>query len=375
MNQKIGFAGVLAVCGAAALFTSSCSKKQQGPPPGPHAMSVKTAPAVRQAVPVVIEAFGTTEERMSVDMVPQVSGILLKTFIADGATVTNGQVLFQLDSRDYETRVRQGEGVVAADRANLELSGELVERNKALREKQLIAQADFDVLETKMKAAQAQLGVDEAALAEARLNLARCTITAPLDGICSKRFLHDGNLAAAGMTRLVNIRSYDPITVNFTVSEDYLGILRRAMPEGPVRLEIQPRGETNSYPGVMTFLDNTVSSQSGTILLRGEAPNADLKLWAGQFVAVRILAGQVPDAVMVPEGAVQLGKMGTYLFVVTKANTAELRPVRTGVRHDGLIQIIGGVEPGENVVVLGQLMLFPGAPVADMAQADNRSAP
>jgi multidrug efflux system membrane fusion protein len=354
--------------------TSSCAKKPQGQPPM-HAMSVQTAPALQQDVPVIIEAFGTTEDRLSVDVVPQVSGVLLKTFIKDGAVVTNGQILFQIDPRDYESRVRQGEAMVAADRANLELNDELVVRNKGLLDKQLIAQTDYDVLATKMKATRAQLEMDEAGLVQARLNLSRCSITAPLDGICSRRFLDDGNLAAAGMTRLINIRSYDPISLNFTVSEDYLGVLRQAMARGPVRLEIQPRGETNSYPGVLTFLDNTVSMQSGTILLRGEAPNADLKIWAGEFVGVRILAGQVQNAVMVPEGAVQLGKMGSYLFVVTKANTAELRPVKTGIRYGGLIQAVSGVEAGETVVVLGQLMLVPGAPVVDLSKADKRSMP
>ncbi len=375
MTQKIGIATLLATCGmATVLFTSSCAKKKEAPPP-PHPMAVQTAAAVQQDVPIVIDAFGATEERMSVDLVPQVSGLLIKTFITDGARVTNGQALFQIDPRDYEARVRQGEGLVVADRANLVLSGELVDRNNALLEKQLISQTDYDVLQTKRTAAQAQLEMDEAALAIARLNLSRCTITAPLDGVCSKRFLDDGNLVAAGLTRLINIRSYDPITLNFTVSEDYLTLLRQEMAAGPVNLEVQPRGDTNRYPGTLTFLDNTVSPLTGTILLRGTAPNPELKLWSGQFISVSILAGQVPNAVMVPEGAVQFGKMGPYLYGVTKANTAELRPVRPGVRYGGLIQIVEGVEPGETVVVLGQLLLFPGAPVQDSSRTEPRSAP
>ena len=374
MKQKSSFPALFAACGVLVLFAGACAKKQQGPPPA-RSMAVQAAPAVRLDVPVLIEAFGVTEDRLSVDVAAQVSGTLMKTLIRDGAVVTNGQVLFQIDARDYETRVRQGEGLVAADRANLELSRELLERNQTLKEKQLIAQTDFDVLQTRVKATQAQLEVHEAALAEARLSASRCTITAPMDGICSRRLIDDGNLVAAGQTRLINIRSYDPISVTFSVSEDYLAILRQALARGPVRLEIQPRGETNRYPGVVTFLDNTVSTQTGTIQLRGEAPNPELKLWAGQFSEVRLFAGEVKEAVMVPEGAVQLGKMGPYLFVVTKDGTADLRPVRTGVRHAGLVQVIGGVEPGESVVVLGQLMLFPGAPVMDLSQADKRSAP
>lgn len=374
MNRKVSLVCMRVACGAMVLAAGSCLKKKSGPPPA-HPMAVQAAPAVKMDVPVTIRAFGTTEPRMSVDLVPQVSGMLITTFIADGAVVTNGQPLFQLDPRDYEARVRQGEALVAADRANLELSRVTLDRNQPLLAKQLIAQENFDTIKTRLAAAQAQLQADEAALDQARLNLSRCRIAAPLAGVCSKRYLDDGNLAAAGQTRLINIRSYDPITVNFTVSEDYLAILRRALAEGPVRLDIQPRGDTNSYPGALSFLDNTVSSQTGAILLRGQAPNPELKLWAGQFVEVRLAAGLIRDAVMVPEGAVQLGKQGPYLFAVSKENTADLRPVKVGVRHENRIQILGGVEPGESVVVLGQLMLAPGAPVIDVSRADGGKTP
>jgi len=126
----------------------------------------------------------------------------------------------------------------------------------------------------------------------------------------------------------------------------------------------------------LVFLDNAVNLQTGTILLRGQVPNPDRKLWAQQFIDVRILAGIARDAVMVPESVVQFGKDGPYAFVVTKDNKAELRLVQPGVRYDNLLQIIDGVAPGEKVVVLGQLMLYPGASVAEAAQqAPSGKAP
>jgi len=155
--------------------------------------------------------------------------------------------------------------------------------------------------------------------------------------------------------------------VEFSVSEYYLHLLRREMAAGKVRIEVMPRGGTNSYAGELVFLDNAVNNQTGTILLRGLVPNPQLKLWAWQFVEVRILAGKAHDAVMVPESAVQFGKDGPYAFVVTKDNKAELRLVKPGVRYDSLLQIIEGMAPGEKVVVLGQLMLYPGASVMDAA--------
>lgn len=375
MNQNLRFATLLAVCGSLALQLGACGKRKPPPPRPP--VSVKTVAAVNLDAPVVITTFGNTQDRESVDIVAQVSGKLIRTFIRDGAVVTNGQPLFQIDPSDSELKVRQGEAAVAADRANLQLARTTLERNRGLLSDKMISQQEYDTLQARADAAVAQLAMEEAALEQMRLNLSRCMITSTVAGVCSKRYLDDGNFVSAGVTKLTNIRSYDPITVEFSVSEEYLPYLRSVMTGDTVRIEITPRGDTNRYPGTLDFLDNAVSPLTGTILLRGRAPNPDLKLWAGQFVEVSILAGIHRNAVMVPEGSVQYGKQGPYLFVVSKDNTAELRSVKPGVRYDNLIQILEGVEGGENVVVLGQLMLYPGAPVMDLSHRppENGGAP
>lgn len=369
MNRHLHPPALLAVCG----LLAACGRPEGGAPQRPPP-PVQTAPAVAMVAPVTIDAFGTTRERMSVDIVPQVSGLLVRTLIADGATVTNGQPLFLVDPADYAARVRQIRGAIEADRANLELATLTLQRNEAMLEKKLIAQQDFDLLKTKAAAAAAQLKVDEAALQQAELNLDRCTIRSPLDGVCSKRLVDDGNLVTAGMSRLTTIRSYDPIYVDFTISESYLDRVRAAPRDDGVRIEVRPRGPAGVFTGAVTFIDNAVNPQTGTIALRGEVPNADRRLWAQQFVDVRLIAGAVPDAVMVPEGAVQFGKMGPYLFVI-QGGKADLRVVKTGVRHNDLLQIVSGVAAGEDVVVLGQLVLFPGAPVTDLAKAPPPAAP
>ncbi len=352
---------------------AGCGKKQAAPPA--MKFPVKLTPALQMEAPVLISAFGTTKERMSVDIVPQVSGQMLKTFIKDGAVVTNGQPLFQIDPRDYAARVQQVEAALAADKANLELARLTVERNQPLLEKKLISAEDFDTLKTKAAAAAAAQQADEAQLALAQLNLSRCTITAPLEGVCSVRYADDGNLVNAGQTRLVNIRSYDPLFVDFAISEEYLSLVRRALAAGPVKLDLVPRGETNSYPGTLELMDNAVSAMTGTIQLRGSVPNPALKLWAQQFVTVSVNAGTVPGAVMVPEGAIQFGKQGPYLYVVNGKQTAELRLVQMGVRVGDLVQAVTGVKAGEHVVVLGQLLLFPGAPTVDTSQPPPAAPP
>jgi len=372
MRIRIRNLPLLALCGALVLVSASCAKRS-GPPPA-HPVSVQTAAAVKMDAPMILTGFGSTTERASVDMVPQVSGILLKILIEDGAIVTNGQPLFLIDPSDYALRVQQAESMLAADRANGDLARLTLDRSRPLSEKKLISQEDFDTLQARLDAAIAQIKGDESTLAQAKLNLARCSIAAPLDGICSKHLIDEGNLATAGITKLTNIRSYNPLTVDFALSETYLPVIRRAMETPPVRIEITPRGDTNSYAGTLVFMDNAVSQQTGTIALRGSIPNAEKKLWVNQFVNVRVFAGVEHDAIMVPEGAVQFGKMGTYLFAVTSTNTAVIKPVKTGVRYNDLIQILNGVAPDERVVVLGQFMLAPGALVMDASQTPPTDA-
>jgi len=336
---------------------------------------VQTAMSIQTNAPMIIGAFGNTEAYASVDILPQVSGVLLQTFVDHGALVTNGQPLFLIDPADYSTRVQQAEGSLTADQANLELARITVERNRPLLEKHLISAEDFDSLQARLAAAQGQFHADEASLAQARINLGRCSITSPLDGICSVRYIDRGNLVTAGLTKLINIRRYDPIYFTFPVSEQDFPTIRHALAAGPVSLEVKPRGETNTYRGTLQSLDNAVSTQTGTIRLRGEAANPDLKLWAGQFVDVHLLAGIASNAVMVPEGAVQFGKHGTFVFAVTSNQTADLRLVETGIRDGDQIQILGNLKAGEKVVVLGQLMLRPGAPLQEASAQPPEGAP
>ena len=364
MNRSLSLVLNVTAAGALLLGVSACGKAKGGPPKMPP-LAVRLATVAAINTPIEIISFGTTEDHASVDIVPQVSGLLQKTLIVDGAVVTNGQPLFLIDPSDYSARVRQAEGMIAANQAALDLSSQTLQRNEAMLAKKLISAEQFDTLKTQVKAAEAQLTMNVAALDEARLNLARCTISAPFAGICSKRLVDDGSLVAAGVSRLINIRSYDPLDVQFSVPEQHLGALRAAQARGDVRVEIVPRGDTNLYTGKLTFIDNAVDSMTGTILLRAQVPNSELHLWSRQFVDVYVAAGFIPEALMVPEAAVQFGKQGTFLYAVTPDNKADLRPIRTGVRHDDLIQIVSGVSAGDRVVVQGQLMLRPGADVAE----------
>jgi len=360
---------------SAALVVGACTRREAGPAPRPPA-PVQVATAFAINVPVVVGGYGTAGEQASVDMVPQVSGMLNKRLITDGAIVTNGQILFEIEQAEYAAKVRQAEGTVAADEAQLALSRLSLGRNSKLNEEQLVSPEVFDTVKTRVDAAKAQLRIDQAVLDQARITLARCTISATLNGVCSKCYVDEGNLVEANKTKLTNIRSYDPIRVELSVAEQNVPLVRRALGAGPVPIEVQPRGDSNTYAGLLVFIDNAVNADAGTILLRGVVPNVGQALWARQFVDVRIMADVVSNAVMVPEAAVQFGKNGSYVFVVGKGGMAEMRSAPIGVRHGGLIQVCAGVAPGEQVVELGQLQLTPGAAVTVIvAQAAAASTP
>jgi multidrug efflux system membrane fusion protein len=373
MNRQIVRAGI-GFAALAAWLAAGC-REEKTPPPMAPGVSVVTTEARLSDVPMLIESFGETEELAGVDVVPQVSGVLLRRLFDDGATVTNGQPLFQIDPSDYAARVKQAEGLLAAARAELALSRGTETRYRSLLEQALIAQEDFDSIRARAEAAAAQVRVQEAALEQARLNLDRCTILSPIEGVCSRHYVDAGNLVVAGQTRLTNIRSRSPIEVNCSVSERHLSALRKALAGGPVPMDVRPRGDTNRHAGVVQSIDNAVNRQSGTLLVRGRVANENGLLWPGQFVDVRIVADTVRGAVMVPEGAVLYGKQGPYLFAVTPTNTAALRQVSTGLRYENQIQVTSGVAAGERIVVLGQLMLADHVPVREANPAKTPGAP
>lgn len=357
-----------------ALLTGACGKKQNDGPQSAPPIRVLMIPAIQKDTPVLIETYGSTLDKESVDIVPQVSGQLLSVLFQEGAVVVKGQPLFEIDPRDYQLRVQQAKGLVVADQAALELARTTLARNQPLLEKRLISQELFDTIQTKVTALQAQLTMNQATLEQARLNRSRCTLVSPINGICSKGYVDAGNLVIAGGTRLTNVRNYSPLRLECTVSEQYLPQIRSALSDGPLQVDITPRGDTNHYPGTITFIDNAVDPLTGTILLRGEVPNPDRTLWAKQFVSIRIIVATLPQAVLVPESAVQFGKQGAYLYVANSNRTAEIRPVKTGVHYNNLVQITEGVQAGESIITMGLMMIRPGATVMDATQSPPQEA-
>jgi len=372
------FAVVLAIIFLAVFFISKLMKKPvKAVIPS---RSVETAKAEKKDVVVFIESFGSLTSPNDVDIKSQVTGQIMEVHFDEGDLVKAGDKLFTIDPSQYKAQLDRAEAALIQDLANLKLNKDTMERNRKLLEKELISQQDFDQLQTNVTSSEAAVKTDNANIALAKINLNYCYITSPVDGITGKRQVDPGNIVTAndGPT-LVNVKTVDPLYVDFTIPERDLGGVRKAMAEGKLKVIIKlekkevdsepdnPKAqeEGNSYEGELQFLDNSVDNTTGTVLLRATVPNHDMKLWAGQFVTVRLHLAVKKDAVIVPYEAVQIGQQGNYIFVVTPDNKAELRNVTTGNKEDDHIIIEDGIKAGETVVTVGQMGLRPGILVTE----------
>lgn len=332
---------------------------------------VKAAKAGQQDADIFIEAFGNLYSPSDVNIKSQVTGEMKEVHFKDGDIVKKGDMLFTIDPSSYKATLDKAEAQLIQDLANLKLNKDTLERNRKLLAKELISQQNFEQYETNVTASEAMIKLDNANIDLAKINLAYCYIAAPTDGVCGKRQVDPGNIVTAnnGPT-LVNIKTVDPLYVDFTIPERNLDNVRDAMAKGQLKVIIaveRANEEANSREGTLHFVDNSVDNTTGTILLRASVPNADTRLWSGQFVNVKLVLRVEKDAVLIPYEAVQVGQdqgvLYDYVFVVTPGNTAEIRKITSGSKVDDHIIVEKGVKAGEYVVTAGQMGLRPGAAV------------
>lgn len=346
------------------LLAAGCSKKQeaQGIPPRP----VKVATAITKDVPIYIDTFGTLAAPNNVDIICQVTGKIKEVYFKEGQEVKADTPLFAIDPREYQAELSKSQAALAADRVDAKLKYEIFERNKKLIDKKLISQQDFDTYKTDSAAAQAQVALDQAAVDLAQINLNYCLITSPIDGVTGKRLVDPGNIVTANSGNpLVNIKSVDPLYLDFSIPERKLFGVKVAMEKAALKVEISPAGDSNGpYSGELQMIDNTVDDTTGTISLRATIPNPDRILWPGQYATVKLIVSTAKDAILVPVSAVQLGQKGEYIYVIKDDNTAELRDkITVGQAEDGNLVIEKGIKDGEKVVTDGQMGLSSGAKV------------
>lgn len=335
---------------------------------------VKAARAIVKPMPVLIEAVGTVEPERSVQVRAQVSGVLQSVLFKEGDTVKAGQLLFQIDARTFKAQYNQSLAAMARDRAQLENARAQEERLEPLLKREFITRQEYDVAVTSAKSLEASVQADQAAAEQARIQLEFASIRAPISGRTGTLAVTPGNLvpAAGGGTPLVTINSMDPILVSFSIPERQLEEIRRYQNKKDMRIEILPdRAGLPAAEGKLVFIDNTVTPQTGTVLLKTRVANTKELIWPGQFVNVRILLTVEPAAVVVPEVAVQPGQEGSFVYLIDGDNKVQVQPVKVSRQIGNEVVIASGVKAGDHVITEIPQALQPGAAVR-LAGADDK---
>lgn len=327
---------------------------------------VKATSAIVKPMPVLIEAVGTVEPEHSVQIRAQVSGVLKSVLFKEGDKVKAGQLLFQIDPRTFEASRQQAQAQLARDQAQLENSRVQQDRLAPLLKREFITRQEYDVAVTSVKSLEATVAADRALVEQARIQFEFTRIHAPISGRTGALAITPGNLVPAGGSGvpLVTINSTDPILVAFSVPERQLNEIRKQQNEKEMRIEILTDGSGPAVAeGKLVFIDNTITAQTGTVLLKTRVDNSKESLWPGQFVNVRIVLRIEPEAVVVPEVAVQPGQEGSFVYLIDQDNKVRVQPVTVARQIRNEVVIASGIKGGDQVITEIPQALRPGATV------------
>jgi len=362
MGKKFLYLFVIAF-GWLVLVDVGCSRQGREKPRTPPSVPVTVSTAVRQTVPLQIRAVGTAEAFATVTVRSNVTGEVTRVGFREGQDVKEGQFLFGIDCRDLEAALRQAEANLARDEALSRNAEEDATRFRYLAEKGYVAQQQYDQVRTNAESARAVAAASRAVVDNTKVRLGYCTIRSPLSGRAGDLKVDRGNLVKENDSVLVTINRITPIYVAFAVPEKYLPEIKRYWAGGKLRVEAYIPNDPFPEVGFLTFIDNRVDNATGTIGLKATLQNQKKRLWPGQFLNVVVTLTEKPG-ILVPTRSVLTGQKGTYVFVVKPGDTVEIRPVETTRTYQDKSVIDKGLEPGERVVLDGQLRLVDGARVS-----------
>jgi membrane fusion protein, multidrug efflux system len=361
----VALAALAGVALAAKTLWSPDGAVAQAPPgqQAPRAIPVEVAKAMKKKVPMRYDALGTVTPISVVQIKSRIETEISAVHFADGALIKEGDRLFTLDSRVLEAQIRQAEGILARDKAQLEAAERDVRRYTELVAKNATPITNLDNAKTQADTARANIKADEAALENLRVQLTYTAIHAPISGRIGMPMVKRGNFVRpSDLQPMATIVQIAPIYVAFAVPQRMLSDIRDAMAEGTTRVEAQIPGETKRSSGRLAMVDNTVDPQTGMITIRAIADNTDEMLWPGTLVNTQLTL-RVEDAVTVPAVAIQSGQRGTFVFVV-RDGAAVVQPVQVSRTMDEEAVIASGLNGDETVVTDGHLLLSNGTRVA-----------
>lgn len=326
------------------------------------AAPVRVATAERTAMSRDLRAVGNVAASASVAIIPRVTGEIVEVMFKEGQEVSEGQPLALIDPRPYEADLREKKGILAKSEAQLIKALDDRRRYGRLVDNGYVSREAFEKTATDAAALRATVQADRASVERAALDLEYCSIKAPISGRIGVLALNKGNMVkSADSQPIANIDTISPCYVNISVPEANLATILTRMKNGVIPMVATPVGGSPEH-GVLTLVDNNVDAKTGTIRLRGVFENLDRNLWPGQFVEVRLPVGEIENALLVPSEAVQPGRDGKYVYVITDEGNAKYTPVTTLFENEGKIAVGGALNEGDKVVIDGHVRLAPDMP-------------
>jgi multidrug efflux system membrane fusion protein len=381
-HQRLVLIGAI----AAPLFSLACSGGEASNTPRapgagrggqPAAVPVTVATVVQKPMPIEVRVIGSAEAYSTVAIRAQITGQLNAVNFKEGDDVAEGQVLFTLDRRPLEAALQQAQANLERDMAQAANAESQARRYQDLAERGIATREQVETTRTGAAALSATVEADRAAVENAKVQLQYATITAPLAGRTGALMVHEGNLVRANDTApLVIVNQVTPIYVSFAIPEARLPELKRYMAQGSLRVEaLPPNDDGPPSNGRITFVDNAVDPNTGTIRIKATFPNSDRRLWPGQFVNVIVKLTTDPNAVVVPSAAVQASQQGQSAYVVKPDKTVEFRLVEVARTSASETVIRSGLQPGETVVTDGHLRLVHGGRVTIKSDDTQKVTP
>jgi membrane fusion protein, multidrug efflux system len=308
------------------------------------------------SVPVYDPALGNVTPYFTSTLKPLVSGTIMSINFQEGDLVKKDQVLFVIDSRPFEVVLKQAQGQLDRDQAQLADALKDQTRYKGLIATNAIPQQTLDTQDALVGQLRGTVKTDQGNIDSANLNILYSKVTAPFDGRCGLRLVDPGNVVTANQTGLLVIEQVQPIAVNFTIPQDWLPPVLKKL-RASAKLPVEAWNRDNSAKletGYLLTLDNVIDPTTGTAKLKAVFQNKNEDLFPSQFVNIKLLVDTQQNQIVVPSVAVQTGQQGTFVYVVNANSRVQLRPVTTGIVSDELgTQILSGLEEGEQVVVDG----------------------
>jgi len=326
---------------------------------------ITTTTATKGPIGIYINALGTVTPVYTATITSRVDGQINSVNYREGQMVHKGDLLLQIDPRPYQAALTQAEGTLAHDEALLAEGRIDLNRYQEAFNRNAIAKQQLDDQVQTVKQVEGSVKNDQGTVAAATTNVDYTTIRAPIEGRVGLRLLDPGNIVTSGSTTpLVVVAQLQPITVIFSVAEDYLPQIQKQMKAGhKMSVDALDRDQlTKLSSGSLLTLDNQIDTSTGTVKLKAIFQNGDLTLFPNQFVNARLLVDTQQDATLVPAAAIQRNAQNAYVYLIKPDQTAAVQNVTVGTT-DGNTAAVQGIQPGDVIAMTGFDKLQDGAKV------------